>query len=60
MLHLFNVLNSNGEYIEFTRLFIKWDKRSINFVKQEELYKCLSILVTIESAEGFIGRNCDF
>lgn len=48
------------ETIQFTRLFIKWDNMFINFVRQEELCKCLSILVTILSAEGFIGRNHDF
>lgn len=60
VLHLLNVSNSQGDYIQFTRLCIKLDNMFINFVRQEELCKCLSILVTILSAEGFIGRNHDF
>lgn len=52
--------NSNGDDIRFIRSFITWDNMFINFVRQEELCKCLSIVVTIESAEGFTGRNRDF
>lgn len=52
--------NSNGDNIRFTRSFITWDNMFINFVRQEELCKCLSIVVTIASAEGFTGRNPDF
>lgn len=59
VLHLFNVSNSNGDNIRFIRSFITWDNMFINFVRQEQLCKCLSV-VTIESAEGFTGRNPDF
>lgn len=52
VLHLCNVSNSNRDNIRFTRSFITWDNMFINFVRQEELCKCLSTVVTIKVLRG--------